>query len=189
MLTGKRMKANPTEFQKETLSQWMGCSKVIWNAKVQENQYLTTFSRKYLPIGTYPKIDTKYSQYKNPELTPYLAKCPSQILRNSSTNWFNTYKNFMKGLCGKPKKKIFDHIGSLYLTNELFYFEKVGNKRKLFIGTKTNNIGYLPYISKGSWNLPNSIYIKRKNGKFTVSFCYQDHVKEETLLTLPQHLK
>ncbi|MGK0289149.1 MAG: putative transposase [bacterium] len=80
-------------------------------------------------------------------------------------------------------------MGSLYLTKELFHFEKVGNKRKLFIGTKTNNLGYLDYKSKGSWNLPNSIYIKRKNGKFTVSFCYQDHVKEEKLLTLRQHLK
>ena len=91
MLMGIKYKANPTEEQKLILSQWMGCSKVIWNAKCEEEKYLSTYARKYLPIGTYPEVDTKFSQYKNNELTPWLSKCPSQLLRNSATNWYKTY--------------------------------------------------------------------------------------------------
>jgi putative transposase len=146
MLAGVRFLAHPTDSQKQTLSQWMGCSKVVWNAKCEEAKYLNSFARKYLPIGTYAPINQAYSQYKTKELTPYLADCPSQILRNSSTNWYQTYQNFMKGICGKPKRKRFDHKASIHLTKEVFSFEvcKDGVTR-LFIGTKTNNLGSLSF--------------------------------------------
>ncbi|WOG29223.1 helix-turn-helix domain-containing protein [Endozoicomonas sp. 8E] len=36
MLRGIRLKANPTDQQKLVLSQWMGCARVIWNAKCDE---------------------------------------------------------------------------------------------------------------------------------------------------------
>ena len=39
MLQGIRLKANPTENQKVILSQWMGCARVIWNAKCDEIAY------------------------------------------------------------------------------------------------------------------------------------------------------
>ena len=50
MLTGIRLRANPTPHQKQVLSQWMGCARSIWNAKVDE-RYYCTFARKYYPIG------------------------------------------------------------------------------------------------------------------------------------------
>lgn len=90
MLTGIRYKATPTDHQAQVLSQWIGCARVIWNAKCDEDRYLRTFARKYLPVGTFPKPDKSYSQYKT-ELTPWLQDCPSQILRNSATIWGQTY--------------------------------------------------------------------------------------------------
>src|SRR5579871_6354258 len=103
MLLGIKLKANLTAHQKLILSQWMGCAKLIWNAKCADERYMTTNARKYCEIGTYAPIDQSYAQYKNKELTWFLYDCPSQILRNSASNWYSTYYNFMKGQCGKPK--------------------------------------------------------------------------------------
>lgn len=105
MLTGIKLRANPNEAQKQTLSQWMGCARVIWNGKVDEEKYHRTYARKYCAIGTYPPIDQKAAQFKSQELTPWLSDCPSQILRNSAVNWYQTYQKFMKGLCGRPRRK------------------------------------------------------------------------------------
>ena len=96
MLMGIRFQALPTPEQRLTLSQWIGCARVIWNAKCDEHRYYTTFARKYLPVGTYAPVDQKYSQFKDKELSPWLSQCPSQILRNSAVNWYKTYNNFFE---------------------------------------------------------------------------------------------
>ena len=80
LLNGIKLKANPTQEQRLILSQWMGCAKTIWNAKCEDEHYMTHFSRRFFPIGTYAPIDQSFSQYKNKELTPWLYECPSQIL-------------------------------------------------------------------------------------------------------------
>ena len=85
-MKGIRLLARPTEEQKKVLSQWMGCARVIWNAKCEEDSYRTYVARRYYPIGTYAPIDQSYSQYKSKERTPWLFDCPSQLLRNSATN-------------------------------------------------------------------------------------------------------
>lgn len=181
-MIGIRLQTNPTNKQKLILSQWMGCARNIWNAKVAEEKYYRTFARKYYPIGTYSPIDTKYSQFKDKELTPWLAECPSQILRNSATNWYETYHNFMKGLCGRPKRKPKTDKGSIYLTRELFEFKQCddGNMR-LFIGTKTNNIGYLSIKKHKAFGIPKSLYIRKEAGKYFVSFCYEQASNDENL--------
>ena len=190
MLMGIKYKANPTEKQKVILSQWMGCSKVIWNAKCEEEKYLGTYARKYLPIGTYPEINQKYSQYKDKELTPWLSQCPAQILRNSSSNWYNTYWKFIKGQCGKPRRKQKTDEGSIHLTKELFEFKKNnGGSYQLFIGSDRNNIGLLSIKTHKKVKQPKSIYIRKKNGIYTVSFCFENDIDEKDLLTGNQQLK
>jgi putative transposase len=181
MLNGIKFKSIPTLSQKEIFSQWMGCSRFIWNAKCKEDSYLRKFAKKYLPVGTFPKPDQKYSQYKNTELTPFLSLCPSQILRNSVSNWYSTYKNFLKGLCGRPKIKKKDGRGSILLTRELFKFEvdEKNKKIKLFIGTKKYKVGYLDVKWHDKkwlkYGYPNSIVIKRTGfGRYSVSFCYDN---------------
>jgi putative transposase len=188
MLTGIVIQAHPTNEQKRTISQWMGCARFIWNAKCDEDFYLTKFAKRYLPVGTYPKIDQTYCQYKNEDLSPWLSDCPSQILRNSASNWYKTYQNFLKGICGKPKRKKKCQEESIHLTRELFCFEECSDGvTRLFIGTKTNNIGFLSIKNHSSYKEPKSIRIKKKNGRYSVSFCYED--EKEDFLNQSDHLK
>lgn len=189
MLIGIKLRANPTSHQRLILSQWMGCARSIWNAKIEEEHYYRTFARKYCPIGTYAPIDQTTAQFKSSELTPWLSDCPSQILRNSAVNWFKTYKKFMNGQCGRPKRKPKTDKGSIHLTREVFQFDRCedGNLR-LFIGTKTNNIGYLSFKVHGQFQIPNSMYIRKERGQYTLSFCYENTVSDADLLTPEQHL-
>jgi len=190
MLMGIRLQAHPTSHQKLVLSQWMGCARFIWNAKCDEDRYLGVFARKYLPIGIYAPIDQKFSQYKDDDLSPWLAKCPSQILRNSAANWYQTYQKFLIGECGKPKRKKKSDGGSIRLTKEVFRFEKCKDGvTRLFIGTKTNNIGYLSIKNHGPYQIPKSIYIKKNHGDYWVSFCYEDDLDESNLLTQEDNLR
>lgn len=128
-----------------------------------------------MPIWTYAPIDQKFSQYKDDTLSPWLSKCPSQILRNSAVNWFQTYRKFLKGECGKPKPKKKSGGGAFNLTKEIFEFQICDDGvLRLFISSKTNNIGYLQLKYHASFKQPNSIHIKKKNGVYWVSFCYED---------------
>jgi putative transposase len=187
MLLGIQFAARPTSQQKQILSQWMGCARLIWNAKCDEERYYTTFARKYYPIGTYAPIDQTTAQFKNKELTPWLYQCPSQILRNAAVNWYQTFKNFMKGQCGKPRRKPKSDKGSIHLTRELFKFEKDKNgKFRLLIGTKKNNMGNLAFHAHRPFQIPKSIYIKKACGKYTISFCYEDD--KQSYATHAEHL-
>lgn len=175
---GIKFQASPDQVQAKTLCEWMGAAKTAWNAKCQDDKYLRKFALKYMPIGTYPEINAEYSKYKDDELTPWLKEVPSQILRNSASSWYFSYKEFFKQKeRGRPKIKKRGQGMSIYLTRELFEFQNTNEGLKLFIGTKTNNIGFL----KVNWHdkkwlqygLPNSITVKKlPSGKFTVSFCY-----------------
>ena len=181
MQIGRRFLAHPTPHQQEVLSQWMGCSKTIWNAKVQEEKYLRTYAKKYLPMGTYAPIDQTCSQYKDKELTPWLYQCPSQILRNSATHWYQTYQKFLRGECGKPKLKKKGERQSVHLTRELFQFIQCedGNTR-LWIGTKTNFMGYLSFKKHRNFKEPNSLRIKKEKGKYYLTFSSENMVTPKT---------
>lgn len=98
--------------------------------------------------------------------------------------------NFLKGRCGPPKKKKKRDGGSIWLTSELFRFDTGQNgKKRLFIGTKTNNIGYLDFIAHRDFAEPKSMRIRHKNGKFTLSFCYELATNSVDHLTQSDHLK
>ena len=189
MLQGIKLRANPTSNQKLVLSQWMGCARSIWNAKVDEERYYRTFARKYHPVDTYAPVDQKAAQFKSKALSPWLYQCPSQIIRNSAVNWYQTYQKFIKGACGRPKRKPKTDRGSIYLTREVFRFERCedGNLR-LFIGTKTNNIGYLSFKVHGKFEIPNSLYVRKERGQYYVSFCYENGKSVEELSSNAEHL-
>lgn len=189
MLLGVCFKANPTTYQKLILSQWMGCARFIWNGKCEEERYYSTFARKYYPTGTYAPVDQTTAQFKHKELSPWLYDCPSQIIRNSAANWYQTFRRFMKGLCGKPKRKPKTDKGSIHLTRELFRFEQDEyGMTRLFIGTKTNNMGYLSFKAHRLYQIPNSIYLKKSRGRYTVSFCYEKAVGNDEFSTDQAHL-
>lgn len=190
MLMGIKFHARPNKQQAATLCSWMGAAKFIWNAKCDEDRYLRTFARKYLPLDSWPPLDQAYAQYKSKELSAFLNDCPSQILRNSASNWYSSYQEFFKQKDrGRPRRKKKGQGMSILLTKELFQFRNIAGQLKLFIGAKKNNIGILDvnWHSK-TWKkhgIPKSIRLKKlPSGKFTVSFCYGEedgskHIKED----------
>ena len=161
----------------------MGCARFIYNAKCEEQEYFYRFKTKYLPINTYAPVDQCYSQFKSKELTPWLYECPSILLRNTAYTWKNTFSKFLKGECGKPKKKRKGDRDSVWLTSELFRFEK----NKLFIGNKKYNLGELAFKAHRPFKEPKSIRIKKIHGKYHVSFCY-DGLETFESKTQKQHL-
>ena len=40
-MQGNRLQAYPNIKQKKILSQWMGCARLIWNAKCEDEAYVT----------------------------------------------------------------------------------------------------------------------------------------------------
>jgi Helix-turn-helix domain len=76
MQIGNRFRCYPTPAQQQTLLQWIGCQRYIYNAKVGEDQYFRRFARKPLThTGRYAPLDQQYSQFKT-ELTPWLFEVP-----------------------------------------------------------------------------------------------------------------
>jgi len=189
-MNGINFKSNPRTQQKKVLCQWIGCSRFVWNAKCEENDYFFKFKQKFMPLNTKVPLDQSYAHFKSEELSPWLSDCPSQILRNTMCTWRETMGNFLRGRCGRPKKKKKRDGGSIWLTSDLFRFD-VGSdgKKRLFVGTKNNNIGYLDFIAHRDFLEPKSIRIKLKNGKFSISFSYEDHVVNADQLTQTDHLK
>ena len=189
-LVGRKFPANPTGWQRLILCRWMGCARFVWNAKCEENDYFYNFKQKFLALNAKTPIDQSYAQFKSEALSPWLSDCPSQILRNTMCTWRETMGNFLKGHCGRPKKKKKSDGDSIWLTSELFRFDTgPAGKKRLFIGTKTNNIGYLDFIAHRDFAEPKSIRIKYKLGKFQISFCYEAYTKNIDHLTQSDHLK
>jgi len=177
MLAGIKTHFYPDTLMAEKLSQWIGCARVVYNAKCEEDTYLRAYAKQHLPVGTFPRLDKSYSQYKNTELTPWLSECPSQILRNSATIWYRSYQRFLKGIAGRPRRKNRIKGNYIWLTQELFEIRWEGSTCVLTIGTKRNRAGTV----RVKWNKsripkepPKSIWIKRTAWRWHISFSYDD---------------
>jgi putative transposase len=174
-LTGIQLQAKPRGPVKRALDQWMGCDRVIWNAKCDEERYYRVFARKYCPLGTYAPIDQTYAQFKSRELTPWLFDCPSQVLRNSAVNWYDTYTKYLRGKCGRPRRKPKTDQGSVHLTRELFRFVQGDDGvQRLQIGTVAKPVGLLPIKRHRAFGTPSAIRVRKAHGRYWVSFCYEN---------------
>lgn len=183
MENGFRFRLYPSLQQQQTLLQWIGCQRFIYNAKVAEDKYFRTFSRKSLSlVGQAPAKDQQYSHFKS-VLTPWLSEVPSQVLRNGATRWMQAYSRYFQGLAGRPTHKKSIGKQAVWLTNELFNFAPVVNTGsgetafQLTLGTKRFPVGNLRYIAHRSHSIPASISISVDNGKWFVSFCNIDEIK------------
>jgi putative transposase len=184
MLTGIRTHFNPEPHIAQTLSQWIGCARVIYNAKCDEDRYLRKFAAKYLPVGTFPEVNKASSYFKDPELTPWLSDCPSQILRNSATIWARTYQRFFNGLGGRPQRKTRAKGNYIWLTQELFRVRWEGRACILTLGTQAKPIGTV----RVKWNQsrvpqqnPKSIWIRKTAHRWYLSFSYDDGNLAQTI--------
>lgn len=185
MQIGNQFRCYPTPAQAQTLLQWIGCQRYIYNAKVGEDRYFRTFARKSLQhAGQFAPIDQQYSHFKT-DLTPWLSEVPSVVLRNAATLWKQAYARFFQKLAGRPS--IQKNVGkqSVWLTSELFRFEPVIDaatgeitEHRLHLGTKKFPVGELAFKAHRAYRVPASLHISIHAVRWTLSFSYDDGVPE-----------
>ena len=180
---GVKFRAYPTSAQATILSRWIGCARVIYNAKVSEDH---AHYQHFKATGERVKSTQAYAHFKT-EDRKYLKDCPSQVLRNSTVHWYAAKQRFYKKLSGNPTKKHRGDRDSVLLTSELFSFEEVSTsedgyiERQLKIGTQKFPVGVLRFIAHRDYKLPNQIVVSIKNGDWFVSFCYEvEAITEKT---------
>lgn len=171
--SGVKFRCYPTPEQEKILSEWIGCQRVIYNAKVAEDRYFRTFRNHSLSLTGYQiPVDQKYARFKDRELTPFLYEVPSEILRNGATRFMQGYQRYYEGLANRPNFKQKNGRQTVWLTNELFRFEPHGSGHKLFLGKKSHPVGELKFKAHSDYDLPASLTVSRQGGKWFVSFSY-----------------
>jgi len=161
-----------------TLAQWIGCQRVIKNAKHDELPYLLWLRKRAIlsPSYTDPDpqeagfpVDQTFSQFKS-DLTPWLDQVPSQVLRNGATvhyrAWLNHWKN--PGHFRRPRRKRRWEGNSVLLTRELFRFLEPG---RVELGTAAHPVGVLAFVPHREIGTPGSITITRtRYGQWFLSY-------------------
>ncbi len=51
MMNGYQFRLYPTKEQEQILLRWIGCQRLIYNAKVSEDRYFRAFKRRFLERG------------------------------------------------------------------------------------------------------------------------------------------
>ena len=180
--TGVKYRAYPEADQAVTLSRWIGAGRYMWNAKVADSKRL----QKELGVGYTP--DQTYSQFRDKE-KEWMAEIPSIIYRNSVSKWMETVWKNRKGECGAPTFHRKKPREGVLLTDELFEFVRgEDGKMRLFIGTKKFPVGELVFKAHREFDIPRSVTVTRHNDKWYVSFCYEDGVPDDEILTKQEHL-
>ena len=185
MQIGNRFRCYPTPAQDQTLLQWIGCQRYVYNAKVGEDQYFRCFARKSLThTGEFAPIDQQYSQFKT-ELTPWLSEVPSIVLRNGTVLWKQAYSRYFQKLGGRPAIHKKHGKQSVWLTSELFEFTPVVDSdtgeitgHQLHIGTKKYPVGVVAFKAHKDYKPPASVHISIHAGHWHVSFNYDDNTIE-----------
>ena len=181
MMNGYQFRLYPTKEQEQILLRWIGCQRLIYNAKVSEDRYFRAFKRRFLAVVGEPiPIDQGYSRFKT-ELTPFLNEIPSQILRNGAVLWKQAYSRHFQGLGGRPKFQKRSGEQSVWITSELFSFEPHVDREtgeilryRLQVGTNKFPVGEIDYVSHRPHHMPNSIHISIRAGKWFLSFSAED---------------
>jgi putative transposase len=181
MLNGYRFRLYPNPEQTQILLQWIGCQRLIYNAKVQEDRYYRRFQRQMVgTVGMEVPVDQQYSRFIT-EKTPFLRQVPPQILRNGAVKFRQAYQRFFKKLGGRPKIHKKSGRQSVWLTRELFQFLPRADTLtgdllgcSLSVGTDTCPVGEIPYTAHRSHAVPASIHIAVEGGHWWVSFAAED---------------
>lgn len=172
-MDGFRFRCYPTETQAQTLRQWLGCQRFIYNAKVGEDRYFRRFAKSALPLtGTPIPIDQCYAQFKT-EQTPFLAEVPAVILRNDAAAWKQAYSRYFAGLGGRPTIKTRHGRQAVWITRELFEYvpiEDAPGAYRLIIGTRKFPLGELAFTAHRAFEPPASIHISLDAGRWHASF-------------------
>ncbi|MCY0878983.1 MAG: transposase [Firmicutes bacterium] len=181
MLNGYRFRLYPSPEQAQILLRWIGCQRLIYNAKVQEDRYFRRFQRRMVgTAGEDIPVDQQYSHFVT-DKTAFLRDVPSQVLRNGAVRWRQAYQRFFQKLSGRPKIKRKSGRQSVWLTSELFAFRpRVDDTTgavcgyHLQVGTDKFPVGIIPYVAHRPHAIPASIYIAIEGGHWWLSFAAED---------------
>jgi putative transposase len=195
MQIGNRFRCYPTPVQAQTLLQWIGCQRYIYNAKVGEDQYFRRFARKSLAhTGEFAPIDQQYSHFKT-EQTQWLSDAPSQVLRNGAVLWKQAYGRYFAKLGGRPAIQRKSAEQSVWLTSELFAFKPVVDKSTgeitsytLHVGTSKFPLGQIKFAAHNDFKPAASIHISVNAGRWHVSFNYDDGQMEPSTQDTTEYL-
>ncbi|WP_051344368.1 RNA-guided endonuclease InsQ/TnpB family protein [Alicyclobacillus herbarius] len=180
-MIGYRFRLYPTKEQEKILLRWIGCQRVIYNAKVAEERYFRTFRNHLVELTGMPiPVDQTYAQFVT-ETTAFLRDVPSVVLRNGAALWRQAYLRYQRGLAERPKFKRKSGEQSVWLTSEVFSFQPVVDwqtgdvlRYQLIVGTKKFPVGELVYCAHRPHGIPASIHIKVSHGRWYVSFSCDD---------------
>ena len=76
MLNGYKFRLYPDSEQQQTLLRWIGCQRLIYNAKVQEDRYYRRFQQRMVgTAGIEVPVDQQYSRFIIPTPRPFSKPC------------------------------------------------------------------------------------------------------------------
>ncbi|WP_051005360.1 helix-turn-helix domain-containing protein [Sulfobacillus thermosulfidooxidans] len=96
MLNGYKFRLYPSPEQEPILLQWIGCQRLIYNAKVQEDRYFRRFQRRMVgTVGEDIPVDQQYSRFITAK-TAFLRQVPSPVLRNGAVRCDKPINGFLR---------------------------------------------------------------------------------------------
>jgi putative transposase len=181
MLNGYRFRLYPNKEQQQILLRWIGCQRLIYNAKVPEDRYFRRFARRMVgTAGMAIPVDQQYSQFIT-ERTAFLREVPSQVLRNGAVKFRQAYARFFQKLGGRPKLTKKSGRQTVWVTSELFRFIPLTDELRgdvkgyqLYVGTDKFPVGIIPYVAHRSHAIPSSIHIAVEGDHWWLSFAAED---------------
>ena len=181
METGRRFSAKFIDkASKDAYYTWSAAQTLVYNSKVQENDYFYAFSQKFWTPEKRPLPDQKYSHLIDKNVVPWVRKVPSQVLRNGATLFSRAVRGAVKNVSKKPRThRIKGADRKLFLTRELFTIRKVNETAyDLIFGTKRCYGGKVRFKAHRPFTIPASVHIKTHGGRVAVSFTCDDSVPE-----------
>ena len=165
MQIGNRFRIYPTRQQAQTLLQWIGAQRFIYNAKVREDRYFRAFARKF---GGRAPLDQRYAQFRAE--APWMDEIPGVVLRNGAVRWKGACDRHFAKLAKRPAlhKKVGEQ--SVWLTNKIFEFvptidaDGAITGYRLFVGTKKHPLGAIAVNAHRPYQPPASSR-RSRNGK------------------------
>lgn len=166
-----------------TIAKWIGCYGVVWNLKVADNK--EALVKYYANQGAKPIPNQKVAPLID-DSRPWLREVPSQIRRNSASEWMKGMQAFFRGRRGLPRFKDSNGKRSCLVTKELFVAEFIPEGVKLSLRATENSTPFCEIVVKTekATTLPNQIWLSRVGARFFVSFSYE----YEKPLILPEEI-
>jgi putative transposase len=173
-----RFRIYPNRIQQQVLNRWIGAQRYIYNQKVEELSYQlwlknnAKFSNRFQePQENYCPWDQAFSKYTLS--APWLKEIPSFIRRNGCSRFRSAMANWGKD-GGRPQFKTRKSVQSVLLTSECFTLRCCDGEDRLFIGTKSRNLGVLKWIPHCEYQEPRQISITQElDGKWFVGFSFE----------------